>query len=69
MNKQKLFQYAVIWHPNEKEVKDGLTSKMLVELSTVLAKDQNELTMRAAMSIPNEYKEQLSQIEIVVRPF
>lgn len=69
MNKQ-LFQYAVIFNPSEKQVKEeGLESKIVVELQTVLAKDQNEVSMRAAMSIPEEYKDKLSQIQIAVRPF
>lgn len=69
MNKQ-LFQYAVIFNPSEKQVKEeGLESKVVVELQTVLAKDQNEVSMRAAMSIPEEYKDKLSQIQIAVRPF
>jgi hypothetical protein len=69
MNKQ-LFQYAVIFNPTEKQVKEeGLESKVVVELQTVLAKDQNEVSMRAAMSIPEDYKDKLSQIQIAVRPF
>ena len=69
MNKQ-LFQYAVIFNPSEKQVKEeGLESKVVVELQTVLAKDQNEVSMRAAMSIPEDYKDKLSQIQIAVRPF
>lgn len=67
--KKKLFQYAVIWHPNPQEEKEGLSSKFLVELTTVLSNSQQELTMEAAMDIPKEYKGQSSQIEIVVRPF
>ena len=69
MNKQ-LFQYAVIFNPSEKQVKEeSLESKLIVEMQTVLAKDQNEVTMMAAMAIPQEYKDKLSQIQIVVRPF
>lgn len=69
MNKQ-LFQYAVIFNPSEKQVKEeGLESNLIVELQTVLAKDQDEATMRAAMAIPQAYKDKLSQIQIVVRPF
>ena len=69
MNKQ-LFQYAVIFNPSEKQAKEeGLESKLIVEMQTVLAKDQNEVTMIAAMAIPQKYKDKLSQIQIVVRPF
>lgn len=69
MTKAKLFQYAIIWHPTEKEVKDGLKSKIISDLKTVLAVDQNAASMVAAMSIPNEYRDSLDQIDIAIRPF
>ena len=68
--KKQLFQYAVLWHPTEKQMKEeGLESKFLVEVQTVLASSKDELAMEAAMDIPKEYKKQTNQIEIVVRPF
>ncbi len=70
MTKQKLFQYAVLWHPTEKQMKDdGLKSKVIVELYTILANDEKSVGMSCAMQIPTEYKDQLDQIEIAVRPF
>ncbi|HYD92473.1 MAG TPA: hypothetical protein VEA37_13430 [Flavobacterium sp.] len=70
MTKARLFQYAIIWHPTEKQVKDeSLKSKVLVELKTILAVDQNAVSMAAAMEIPADKKSELDQIEIVVRPF
>lgn len=70
MEKAKLFQYAVIWHPTAKEVKDeGLKSKVLVEPKTILSLNQESAAMRAAMEIPVEYKSQLDQIDIALRPF
>jgi hypothetical protein len=38
-------------------------------LDTILATDDKSVLMTAAMNIPAEYKEQLDQVEIVVRPF
>ena len=70
MSKSKLFQYAIIWHPTEKQVKeDGTKSKLVKSLDTILATDEKSVLMSAAMSIPTEYKDQLEQVEIVVRPF
>lgn len=66
----KLFQYAILWHPTEKQIKEeGLKSQILVELTTILAQDQAKATMSASMKIPSEKQEELDQIEIVVRPF
>jgi len=70
MVNQKLFQYAILWHPTEKQIKDdGLKSKVLVEPKTILAVDQSGAAMAAAMEIPTEKKLELDQIEIVLRPF
>ena len=70
MQKSKLFQYAIIWHPTEKQVKDdGAKSKLIKEISIILATDDKSVLMSAAMDIPADYKDQLDQVEIVVRPF
>ena len=66
----KLFQYAIIWHPTEKQMKEeGLKSRVLIEPKTILATDQNKAAMAAAMEIPEEGRDELDQIEIVLRPF
>lgn len=70
MEKSKLYQYAVLWHPTEKQVKEeGAKSKLVVDIQTILASDSQSVMMTAAMSIPTEYKDQLDQVEIAVRPF
>ena len=69
MNKL-LFQYAVIFNPSEKQIKEeNLESLILKEPVTILSNNEDEVRMRAAMEIPLEYKDKLSQIQIVVRPF
>lgn len=70
MANSKLFQYAILWHPTEKQIKDdGAISKVIVDLRTILAIDQNKAAMAAAMEIPADKKQELDQIEIVLRPF
>ena len=70
MKKQKLFQYAILWHPTEKQVKEeGLKSKVIIDLKTITASDQNVAGMAAATDIPDENLSELDQIEIVLRPF
>jgi hypothetical protein len=70
MNKLRLFQYAVLWHPTEKEAKEeGLKTKVLVEPKTILSSDDKSAAMMAAMEIPQQYKESLEQIDIIIRPF
>ncbi len=66
----KLFQYAILWHPTEKQVKEeGLKSKILTELTTILAQDQSTASMSAVMQVPKDLQNELDQIEVVIRPF
>lgn len=70
MERPKLFQYAILWHPTEKQIKEeGLKSKILIGLKTVLARDIQSCQMMAAMEIPAEYKDALDQIEVALTPF
>lgn len=70
MTQPTLFQYAIIWHPTEKQIKDeGVKSKVLVDPKYILAKDLNAANMTAIMEIPMEYKSQLDQIQVAMRPF
>ena len=70
MKKSQLFQYAIIWHPTEKQSKDdSLKSKVLLDPKMILAESQSSALMAASMEIPTEYKDQLDQIEILMRPF
>jgi hypothetical protein len=70
MSKSKLVQYAIICHPTVKQIKEDSTkSKLIQPLDTILATDEKAVLMTASMNIPVEYKEQLDQVEIVVRPF
>lgn len=70
MDTPQLYQYAVLWHPTEKDAEDnGTKSKVIVEPATVLAADASAATMLAARAIPEQYADQLDQVQIAVRPF
>jgi len=62
----KLFQYAIILHP---EKKSSDKSKLIVGLKDVLAKDQAQASIMAARDIPEEHLENLDRIEVLIRPF
>jgi hypothetical protein len=66
----KLFQYAIIWHPTEKQMREeSAKSKVIIDLKTILAKDLQGAQMIAAMDVPADYREQIDQIEIAICPF
>lgn len=67
--KSQLFQYAVLWHPTDKEVADGKSSVIIVKPDVMLSSDQNSAFLQAALQIPAEYKTNLDQVEIITRPF
>ena len=68
--KKSLFEYAILWHPTEKEIKDkGLETTLVIGPTTILASTQDEAKMAAAMMIPAKYKKQLGQVEVRLRAF
>lgn len=69
LQKEKMFQYAVIWHPTDEQFKDGKRSKMIVDLNVMLAPTSEAVGMKAIKSIPSEFDNELDQVEVVVRPF
>lgn len=66
---EKLFEFAIIWHPTKKESKAGDKAKLLMGPITLLAKTPEIVQMAAVKKIPEKYDDQLDQIQIAVRPF
>lgn len=66
--KMKVFEYVLLWHPNEKEEKEGKKSK-LIEHNQILALDDKSASLQVARKIPEEYNEELDKVEILMRPF
>lgn len=69
--KKKVFQYMVVLHENEmvdgKEVyKD---SKVVIDLKTVMAKNEKELVFKVTREIPEEYATDPDNVEIIIRNF
>ncbi len=69
MSTPKLFEYAILWHPTKEEKENGKKSAIIVNPTIILADDVARVNMAAAMSIPTEYRDNLDQVEIAVRPF
>lgn len=68
--KLKLFEYAVLLHPEmDKDDKPIGKSSILKEMTRLLAKDEQQIGMLAAREIPKEHIEHLDRVEIIVRPF
>ena len=73
MAKGRLYEYAVIHHPKAKKDAAGneepVKSKLVTDVTRVLASTPEEVSILAARSIPDEYLDKIEQVEIVVRPF
>jgi hypothetical protein len=71
---QRLFEYAVLYHPVKASKKqsdngDGATTQIIIQPTTLLAKDDQIALLMAARSIPAKYSQKLDRVEIVIRPF
>lgn len=70
MSKKRLFEYAVLHHTtttvdSEKEVE----TKILVEPTVKLAKDEKSLGMIIARQLPEDLLDDLDNVEILIKPF
>ena len=66
----KIFEFAAIYIPEENEgEKQSEKAKIIVQPTTVLAKDEKQAAMLAARALPEEYVNKLDCVEIAVRPF
>lgn len=65
----QLYQYAAILDPSAKELEDGVKPKLIVEVQTVLAPDQQSALLLAARAIPDEFVNELDRIRVVVTSF
>lgn len=73
MEKQKLFQYAVILHEKEedssKTAESYKSSKLVIEPTFLLAKDQKDVLFKVTRLIKDEDAKDPDNIEILVRNF
>ena len=70
MGKMRLFQAAVVWHPDlDKESEENMSSEILVEPYTTLEVDETTLAYKLVRKLDEKYINQMKQIEIIVRPF
>jgi hypothetical protein len=71
--RDKLFEYAVIYHekPTKHQTDNNVRvrSRLLVEPTAILARDEAEVKAKAYRQIDAEYDEKLDQIEVLVVPF
>lgn len=68
----QLFEYAVILQPKvDKDGEEVEAGQIIVEPTTVLARDEGQAQMLAARAIPDEHAQggKLDRLQVVVRPF
>ncbi len=63
----RLFEYIIIWHPTEQQEKEGAKAKIIIDLTRTLSKDVAGAQTLAARAIPEEYIDQIAQVEILFR--
>lgn len=68
----KIYEYAVLYHPKPRKVGDDTVtdpSVLIVDVKRVIATKEEEVAMKAAREIPEEYLDKLDLVEIAIRPF
>lgn len=68
----QLFEYAVILQPKvDKDGEEVEAGQIIVEPTTVLARDEGQAQMLAARAIPDEHAQggKLDRLQVVVRSF
>ena len=65
----KLFEYAIVFNPNEAEKKEGVKGTLILAPKYVLGDSVGTVTMLAAREIPESYLDKLDRVEVAVRPF
>lgn len=65
----RLFEFAILEHPTEDEIKKGASSKVLVGTTQVLAPDEKTAGMLAGRQIPEDALGRIDRLEIALRPF
>jgi hypothetical protein len=64
-----LFQYAIILNPTVDEAKAGVQPRLLKDITTKIAVNQQAAMMSAAREIPAEYEDELDRVEVAIKPF
>ncbi len=65
-----LYQYAVLLHPTQSDQKKGVRAEVIVPPSDfMLARNDQEVVMKATREIPSEIMEHADRLEVAVRPF
>lgn len=65
----QLFQYAILWSPNEQEKKEGKKPEILKDVTSIIGPNQQYILMVASSLIPEEYKTNIDQIQIPIAAF
>ena len=67
---ERLYQYAVLLQPTAEEARRGERTKIVIPPSDwLVAASEQEVQLKAAMAIPQEYKHCVDRLVVAVRPF
>ena len=69
MGKLRLFEYAVILHPEKDDNGRYRGDSELIEMKCVMAVDEKAATFKIARSIDADYENDYDRLEIAIRAF
>lgn len=69
----QLYEYVVIHNPKPSKDTQGNdttpASTVITQITQILAKNEQEVSIKAARSIPESYLDKLDEVTIAIRPF
>jgi hypothetical protein len=68
-----LYEYAIIYNPRPTKDTQGNDttppSEIISPITSILAKSEQEVSIKAARAIPDKYLDKLDEVTIAIRPF
>ena len=68
-NKHMLYLVALIQKPTKKEEEEGKQETLILEPTAVIARDDKSAAVQAVASNKDKINADLSNVEVIVRPF
>ncbi len=64
-----VYQYVVLLQPTDKEKKAGKHPEIVVNITSVVAKDVDHAKILAIKEVPDKHMDSADRLEVLVRPF
>lgn len=64
-----LYEYVIVGHPTKEDAENDVPPELLVKPTFTFAKGRDTVKLEAAGKIPEEWRDKLNRIEVLIWPF